>query len=186
MRYKTHIVSSLTLGAGISILINYPFHIGYVIGISFGSLLPDIDEPNSYIGRRSFGLASYINKKYGHRGITHSLFAWSFVSIICLLYPIPLTLGVSLGYLFHLVGDFFSVRSIPIFAPLNNKRPKLPFSYKTGSIVEEILLYIFTITLFYFVFILGRLHIFLIQSTAELISSTMRLFIEVVRFLNSY
>ncbi|KAB2332615.1 metal-dependent hydrolase [Bacillus mesophilum] len=65
MRYKTHIVSSLTAGAGLAIMLNYPFHIGYVIGLCFGSLLPDIDEPRSFIGRRSFGLSKYVKQKYG-------------------------------------------------------------------------------------------------------------------------
>jgi len=185
LRYKTHIVSSLTLGAGLSILTNYPFHIGYVLGISFGSLLPDIDEPNSYIGRRSFGISTYVKSKYGHRGITHSLFVWSLVTIVCLLFANPFSIGISLGYIFHLAGDFFSVRSIPVFAPFNNKRPKFPFPYKTGSIVEDIILYVFTFLLFYFVFILGRLHIFLAESTAVLISSTIHLVIEIMKEINS-
>jgi inner membrane protein len=105
LRYKTHIVSSLTAGAGLSIMLNYPFHIGYVIGICFGSLLPDIDEPRSFIGRRSFGLSKYVKQRYGHRGVTHSLFAWMLVSLVFLIYPSFLTGGISFGYLFHLIGD---------------------------------------------------------------------------------
>lgn len=81
LRYKTHIVSSLSFGAGFSILFQYPFHIGYVLGVSFGSLLPNIDEPNSFIGRRSFGIAKRIKGKYGHRGITHSFFCMVFTFI---------------------------------------------------------------------------------------------------------
>ncbi|RFB13646.1 metal-dependent hydrolase [Bacillus sp. HNG] len=180
MRYKTHIVSSLTLGAGISIITHYPFHIGYVVGISIGSLLPDIDEPNSFIGRRSMGLATYINKKYGHRGITHSLFAWILISIVCLIIPSPLTLGISLGYLFHLLGDFFSVRSIPVFAPLNYNRPKISITYRTGSITENVILYIFSILLFYFIFGIGNLHIYLFHSIAEVISSTIRILLKLL------
>ncbi|WP_396388742.1 metal-dependent hydrolase [Cytobacillus firmus] len=173
-------MSSLTLGAGVSILVQYPFHIGYVIGLTFGSLLPDIDEPNSYIGKRSFGLASYVKRKYGHRGITHSLFIWSLLSLICSFYPSPFTIGISLGYIFHLIGDFFSILSIPLFAPFSNYRPKIPFSYKTGSRTETLLLYIFTLILFYFVFILGKLHIFLIYSIGEFSGSVIRSLIELI------
>ncbi|WP_175615811.1 metal-dependent hydrolase [Piscibacillus halophilus] len=183
MRYKTHIVSSLTLGVGLSIIFNYPFHFAYVIGISFGSLLPDIDEPKSYIGRRSFGIAKYVNDKYGHRGITHSLFAWVFISLIYVIYPSPLSLGISLGYLFHLLGDLFSIRSIPFLAPFSTHYFKLPFTYRTGSITEDILLYIFIFLLLYFVFILGELHIYLIQSTVESIVSFIRILIELFHFL---
>lgn len=183
MRYKTHIVSSLTLGAGISIAFNYPFHIGYVMGLTFGSLLPDIDEPNSYIGRRSFGIASYVKRKYGHRGITHSLFAWILLTLFCLLYPSPLTIGISCGYLFHLMGDFFSVQSIPVLAPYSYKRLKFRFAYKTGSLTEDILLYFFTFLLFYLVFATGHLHSYLIQSFAELIVKFLHFFLNVMRLL---
>ncbi len=185
LRYKTHIVSSLTLGAGLSIIFSYPFHIAYVIGISFGSLLPDIDEPKSFIGRRSFGIANYVKNRYGHRGVTHSLFAWMLVSLIFLIYPSPLTVGIALGYFFHLMGDFFSVRSIPVFAPFNTDDAKPPFTYKTGSLTEDILLYIFTFLLFYFVFILGELHIYLIQSAAELIVSIIHILFELLHMINS-
>lgn len=181
LRYKTHIVSSLTLGAGLSIIFNYPFHIGYVAGIGFGSLLPDIDEPNSFIGRRSFGIANIVKQKYGHRGITHSLFAWFLVTIVCLFYPSPLTIGILLGYLFHLLGDFFSVRSIPILAPFIKDRPKLPFAYKTGSLTEDILFLMFTFLLFYFVFILGNLHISFIESTVEFLVSTIHFILDLLK-----
>ncbi len=181
LRYKTHIVSSLTLGAGISIVFHYPFHIGYVLGITFGSLLPDIDEPRSFIGRRSFGIASYVNETFGHRGMTHSLFAWGIVSLFCLLSLTPFTVGISLGYLFHLLGDFFSIRSIQLFIPFHPFRPKLPLSYKTGSLSEDILFYIFTILLVYFVFILGRLHQYLILSSAELLSKIIHILVEMIK-----
>ncbi|MCM3454597.1 metal-dependent hydrolase [Heyndrickxia oleronia] len=181
MRYKTHIVSSLTLGAGISITLHYPFHVGYVLGIMFGSLLPDIDEPRSFIGRRSFGFASFVNETFGHRGITHSLFAWGIVSFFCLLSPTPFTIGISLGYLFHLFGDFFSVRSIQLFLPFHPFRPKLPLSYKTGSLSEDILFYIFTILLVYFVFILGHLHHYFILSSTELLDKMIHILVEIIK-----
>lgn len=184
MRYKTHIVSSLTLGAGLSIIFGYPFHIAYVMGISFGSLLPDIDAPKSYIGRRSFGIANYVNSKYGHRGVTHSLFAWMLISLLFIIYPSPLTLGISLGYFFHLLGDFFSVRSIPVLAPFNTDYARPPFTYKTGSLTEGILLYIFTFLLLYFIFILGGLHIYLIQSTVELVVSIFHILIDLLHIIS--
>jgi len=107
--YKTHMVSSICLGAGVSILLNYPFHIIYVIGLTLGSLLPDIDEPKSYIGRRSFGIAHFINVKFGHRGFTHSLLAWLILSYICVFFWSPLAVGISFGYLFHLFLLFLRI-----------------------------------------------------------------------------
>ncbi|QSS99753.1 metal-dependent hydrolase [Pontibacillus sp. ALD_SL1] len=184
MRYKTHIVSSLTAGASLSIMLSYPFHIGYVIGICFGSLLPDIDEPQSFVGRRSFGLSKHVKKRYGHRGITHSLFAWMLVSVVIIIYPSFFTVGISLGYLFHLIGDFFSVSSIPILSPFKSVRPKLPITYKTGSFTEDILLYIFTFLLFYLVFVNENLSFYLIQSTSELVSSIIHILMDYLKTIS--
>ena len=39
--------------------------------ILFASLLPDIDHTKSVIGKLFFPLARAINRKYGHRTITH-------------------------------------------------------------------------------------------------------------------
>jgi inner membrane protein len=97
MMYKTHLATSIALGAGIAKIISFPFTIGFLGGVSLGSLLPDIDEPNSFIGRRSFGIARVINKRYGHRGMTHSFFVWIVLSFILLLIPNLFTIGISLG-----------------------------------------------------------------------------------------
>lgn len=185
MRYKTHIVSSLTLGASVSIVFHYPFHIGYVLGIIFGSLLPDIDEPNSYIGRRSFGISKIIHKNYGHRGVIHSIFAWCILTILCSIIPSPFTIGVSLGYLFHLTGDFFSIRSIPLFAPFSKESYKFPIRYRTGSKFEDILFYFFSIMLIYLVFILGKLHPYLLKTAVELLIVLIEIGEQILRFIIS-
>jgi inner membrane protein len=140
MMYKTHIASSLAVGAGIANIIAIPFSIGYVAGLTLGSLLPDIDEPNSYLGRRSLGISYLIHKKLGHRGLTHSLAAWIVFSVYCCILPNSFTLGLSMGYLFHIIGDFFSVTSVPLLSPFHEYRPqKMLFSYRTGSFTEEII-----------------------------------------------
>ncbi|MDM5338516.1 metal-dependent hydrolase [Fictibacillus enclensis] len=140
MKYKTHIAFSLAIGAGVANIIAIPFSIGYVAGLTLGSLLPDIDEPNSYIGRRSLGISSLINKRLGHRGLTHSLTIWLVFLVYCSIFPTYFTLGLTLGYLFHIIGDFFSVSSVPLLSPFFEFRPKnMLISYKTGSPTEEII-----------------------------------------------
>jgi inner membrane protein len=140
MMYKTHIASSLAVGAGVANIFGTPFSIGYVVGLTLGSLLPDIDEPNSYLGRRSLGISYLIHKKLGHRGLTHSLPAWMVFSVYCCIFPNYFTLGLSRGYLFHIIGDFFSVTSVPLLSPFNEYSPQnMLFSYRTGSFAEEII-----------------------------------------------
>ncbi|MBJ8096487.1 metal-dependent hydrolase, partial [Bacillus cereus] len=41
--------------------------------VSFGALLPDIDEQQSWIGRKTRGVSDLLNPVIGHRGITQSL-----------------------------------------------------------------------------------------------------------------
>lgn len=100
------------------------------------------------------------------------------------IYPSFLTVGISLGYLFHLIGDLFSVQSIPILAPFKPVRPNLPFTYKTGSFTEEILLYIFTFLLLYFVFVFGKLYLYLIQSTVELVSWIIHILLDYLKTIS--
>src|SRR5690349_13307896 len=131
MIYKTHLSTSIALGAGIAKLVAFPFTIGYLSGIALGSLLPDIDEPRSFIGKKSLGISEVINQKYGHRGLTHSLFIWAIITIILLLIPNHFFIGLSLGYLFHIAGDYFSKSGLPLLLPFNTKRLKFPlFTYK--------------------------------------------------------
>lgn len=176
MRYKTHIVSSLAAGAGIAIIFAVPFSTGYVAGIILGSLLPDIDEPNSYLGRRSLGVSSYINKKFGHRGLTHSLAAWVVFTVYCYIAPNSFTVGLFLGYLFHIIGDFFSVSSVPLLAPFHEYRPKnMLISYKTGSYAEEIIKYFSMLFLLLFIF-KGELYEPFLLSIGELIEEIIQFF----------
>jgi len=169
MMYRTHISTSLFMGAGLSALCGFPFGLPYVMGITLGSLLPDIDEPNSFIGRRSFGLAEVIHKKFGHRGMTHSLVAWSVLTIICTIPSLflegfqPIILGIAMGYLFHLVGDYFSVSSIPIFYPYQRKGRKRKFAYTTGSVNEK-WIYIISSFAFLYLFIVNELYLYFVAS----------------------
>ena len=89
------------------------------LSASLLSLLPDIDHPHSIAGRMFPGLSKWILRKYGHRTVTHSLFAIATVAVI--LSPvIPLSAsmkggsGVSLylylvmAYASHILIDIFN------------------------------------------------------------------------------
>jgi inner membrane protein len=177
MIYKTHLATSIAVGAGIAKLVSFPFTIGYFSGIALGSLLPDIDEPKSFLGKRLWFLSLFINKKFGHRGLTHSIFAWSIITILLLLKPNNFFIGISLGYFLHLLGDYFSKSGVPIFLPINNKRKKFPlFTYKTSS-SEEKLIYIFSIPIALLFIIDKEMLTPLINSTANLISTLINVII---------
>lgn len=88
-----------------------------------GSLLPDIDHPNSLLGRKAHWMGS-------HRGITHSV--WP-VLIFCLLtWKYRLLAWLTLGYVLHLLWDSVSAAGICWFYPFQKYR-----EYSGGARVAE-------------------------------------------------
>ena len=75
MTYVTH--TSFAISLGLAPIVLMPDLITmkelsfYLMGISFGAIFPDIDEPQSYIGRRVPILPRVIKTFFGHRGLTH-------------------------------------------------------------------------------------------------------------------
>ncbi|GGJ58550.1 inner membrane protein [Anoxybacillus voinovskiensis] len=141
MRYHSHVMVSLCIGAAAAAYTHLPFTASYTAGVVIGSLLPDIDEPKSYVGRRSFGMANKVKEAFGHRGMTHSLVVWGAIAAIVIgESSSPFSLGFVLGYLFHILEDFLSVQGVPLLWPFQTKKYKLPL-YRTGSIIEKLLFY---------------------------------------------
>lgn len=96
------------------------------------ALLPDLDHPNSLLGRRLPWISGPLSRLFGHRGFTHSLLAvgagiWGLGQ-----FQAPGTLsevvkdGLIIGYLSHLLGDWLTPAGIPLFWPLR-RRYRLPF-----------------------------------------------------------
>lgn len=121
---------------------------------TIASLLPDIDEPKSIIGKKLPRLSKLINKG-GHRNFTHTLWIPLALLILWLFAPSfiqPVIMGIFLGYTLHLIEDSFSVRGILWLYPLTqwetNKTTGMPYKkghhlykayYRTGSKKESII-----------------------------------------------
>lgn len=129
MKGSTHVVIGLSFGVTTQLLVGFPaegfleipFYYG---GLVLGSLLPDIDHPQSYLGRRLTPLSVPIFKLFGHRGITHSFLSLSILGIILTksrYVNTYLSGGVLLGYLSHLIADMFTPTGIPLFYPMKKK-----------------------------------------------------------------
>ncbi|MGP1944795.1 MAG: metal-dependent hydrolase [Arsenophonus sp. ET-KM2-MAG3] len=102
-----------------------------LIGTLFGALLPDIDHPQSCLGRLFRFISIPVCRLCGHRGFTHSLFAWLLITLLLiklsnsyLLFSDALVKGFLLGYFSHLVGDMLTKKGIPFLWPL-----KIQFSF---------------------------------------------------------
>lgn len=103
-----------------------------------GSLLPDIDHPKSWLGRRLRPVSTGIAGVLGHRGLTHSAVAvaacaWSLHGGAPRWIVAPLTVG----YLSHLAADLLTPRGLRLAWPL---RTTWAFPLcKTGSPFEPLI-----------------------------------------------
>lgn len=105
---------------------------------ALGALLPDIDHPQSWAGRKMKPISVPLALVVGHRGVTHSLLA----VLACLGVLAVMGLGwaaapVVLGYLSHLAGDALTPSGVPLLWP-SRRRFTLNLC-RTGSLIEIVL-----------------------------------------------
>lgn len=108
-------------------------------------------------GNTVFGLLSIMTFFTGisnHRGFTHSIIGFltaiSIVKIVALKYKLPMVYsGFTLGYLLHLVADFFTVKGIKLFYPLN-KNVSSPIMIKTDNNLENVIFALLSIYSMFF------------------------------------
>ncbi|MCD6590125.1 metal-dependent hydrolase [Candidatus Woesearchaeota archaeon] len=116
MIWPTHVLASIVLYVLLFKLGLFDSSL-FLVVLSFmaailGSLLPDIDERNSFLGKKSFIVARIL----GHRQITHSVFILIFL-LFSLLFVSGglrlLLLGFLVGYASHIFLDALTVTGIP-------------------------------------------------------------------------
>lgn len=142
----SHMALGCALWAGVRALLPGPAgSLGPELGLAaLGSLLPDIDEPQSLIGRRLGFIAWPIKLVFGHRGFTHSLAALALALAALagaagagLLAP-ALAAALWVGYAGHLAGDGLTTSGVPLFWPAQG-RVRAPLTFATGGAVEHLL-----------------------------------------------
>lgn len=85
-----------------------------------GSLLPDIDHPKSWVGKKTRPLSNVISTVLGHRGVTHSLVAVAACGWLALHASVPAEIAwpLAIGYLSHLAGDLLTPRGLRLMWPV--------------------------------------------------------------------
>lgn len=152
----------------------------FLLAVLFGAYLPDIDSPNSTIGRRLYPVTLYImagslvalflfpeltKEIYldytpvviaifipvilvfsTHRTWTHSL---SFIITLVLYYqlisrwitiPGYIQTAIFIGVISHIFGDFLTKQGVPLLYPASHRRFRFIITFRTGSIVERVLI----------------------------------------------
>jgi len=150
MMARTHMVASAAVFSSGSFVLTGDPQWSYLPAVLFGSLLPDMDHPNSKIGRRmvrTIILAPIPYMLYyllGHRTITHSLIAITFwIALVASLFYIQIEavyvvaiMCIGIGYILHLTQDYFADRGIPLFYPFSHRRYMAAATVHTGGVAE--------------------------------------------------
>jgi inner membrane protein len=121
MMARSHVVVGLAAWIAAAPLLRIPALDPAFLGLALaGSLLPDVDHPRSWVGRRTRPISTTIAAVLGHRGITHSAIAVP--AIVLLLsdagYRRAGIAALSVGYLSHLAADMLTPQALQLMWPL--------------------------------------------------------------------
>jgi len=118
----------------------------FYIGVIVGSIFPDVDEPDSVMGKKLSFISYPINILFGHRTITHSFLFGALIIYVGIYFDIKFVVGLGVGIVIHILSDSVTVAGIkgalfPL-ASLNKKFVILPYflRFTVGSITELIIL----------------------------------------------
>ncbi|MDS4029962.1 MAG: metal-dependent hydrolase [Candidatus Contendobacter sp.] len=120
MTLGTHVAFASVLYLGGATLFGYPPDaIGWVLA-AVASVLPDLDLPPSKIGRLFWFVSVPLERRFGHRTLTHSVLGIAALALLVL--PLwwvgPLYFwAVVGGYWSHLWIDMVNVRGVDLFWP---------------------------------------------------------------------
>lgn len=95
----------------------------YLFFTAFFAILPDVDHLKSPIGKLFYPVAKWLNLKYGHRTITHSLiFYFSLFALVGFVDNVSegngdVTLIYAFAFFSHLLFDMLTKQGIPLFWP---------------------------------------------------------------------
>ncbi len=134
----SHIVIGATawaVTAKVSGMTSSPAMIGMA---ALGALLPDIDHPGSWAGRRFRAVSVPLAALVGHRGVTHSLIATFLLAVGLYFYGTGAIIAPLLvGYASHLAADSLTPSGVPWLWPW--KRTFSLNLFRTGSFAEYLL-----------------------------------------------
>jgi len=128
MTAPTHIVAGVSAISFAALLIPaYRLNLTHVIVAAVAALLPDVDNPKSFIGRMLFFLSGPIDRRYGHRTITHSLLATfilggsAYLSLYIVSHSltrhVPIVATIIFAYFSHVFFDAMTKQGVMIYYP---------------------------------------------------------------------
>lgn len=130
---KTHMLFGFLVGLFLIPVLKPANQILFITIVVAAALLPDIDHPNSKVGKK----VKLIAFLFEHRGFFHSLFAIALFSAPLFYFNLNIyAYALIAGYGSHLVSDCLSYMGIMPFHPLS--RFKIKGFIKTSSWGEKL------------------------------------------------
>lgn len=124
----------------------------YLFFTAFFAVLPDVDHTKAPIGKMFYPLARYIDKKYGHRTITHSLLCYLilFFTVGLIEKMIADKSIVTSIFLWsfgsHLIFDMVTKQGVPLFYPFLKNPCVIPanpaYRFKSSEMKTEATIFI--------------------------------------------
>ena len=151
MMASTHAAIGVVAYAGVAALTGAGIEPAALGAAAIGAWLPDVDTPHSKAGFCVYPLAAWLEKRFGHRTITHSFLGTAIFAALCaplLFWPHlhAIYWALLLGYVSHLMADAATKSGVPMAWP--NRRPWVfpgneDFRIRTGSAAEMGVLFCF-------------------------------------------
>ncbi|MDR1340424.1 MAG: metal-dependent hydrolase [Prevotellaceae bacterium] len=115
------------------------------------SLLPDIDTTKSTVGKLVWPVAKLINRKFGHRTVTHSILFLFFIFLILkalyyfnIIQNADYYMIVEFSTLSHIILDMFTVSGVPFLYPFIRNACVIPgnpeYRFNTGDMKSELII----------------------------------------------
>lgn len=132
----------------------------YLAATALFSVFADIDHTKSLIGKAFYPISKWINRKFGHRTITHSLvFYLAFLIVLNGVEKIfydknTFTIIAAFAYSSHLIFDMCTKSGIPLFWPFTRRPAVLPanpnFRLSANDLRSEGIIFILFCSLVWF------------------------------------
>jgi len=131
-------------------LFSEPWYIGITI---LATLVPDLDHPQSFLGRVFRPVSKYINKHHGHRTLTHSFLALVVTTFLIWLFDKytfetgEFAIFWFWAYLSHIFLDMLTISGVHVFYPFAHRPAVVPGNEKlrvrTGDRKTEMFFFVF-------------------------------------------
>lgn len=145
MMAGSHVIFNHFVYVGGSLIFSHTMVPGEMIAITLTATVADIDTPRSIVGKAIPNVSLWLDKQYGHRTITHSIWSVLFLGVLLfplfMIYDIKIYFAAVTGHFLHIVADSFT-KNGPMFLYPKVRGRFVSFTsnmrFATGSAHEKI------------------------------------------------